>query len=83
MQNEPTQVEDALDVEFLQRAIAEMVASYQRTRSAMIAWFVVRYASALSRHPEFPGTEEERCAYCRLSRHWRWRAQSGRESGNA
>lgn len=63
-------VYDQLDPDTLENGINLLVAQYQRTRSEMLAWFVVRYAQALSRHPEFEGSDEERCQLCRLSRQW-------------
>jgi len=74
---------DALEADTLEQSIAKLVAQYQRSRSAMLAWIVARYAQILSRHPDFGGSEAERCAYCRLSQQWRWLAQASGGQGHA
>jgi len=62
---------DALDPEVIERGIRFFMTAYQQSRSAMLAWFVVRYAQALCRHPDFEGSDEERCAWRRVARQWR------------
>jgi len=64
-----------LEPEALENGIFALLASYQDSRSGLIAWFVVRYAQALCKHPDFEGSDEERCAWQRLAAQWRWLAQ--------
>jgi hypothetical protein len=67
---------DQLDPDSLENGIAQLVAVYQRSRSTMHAWAVMRCMQALSQHPDYEGSDEERCVYGRLSRQWRWLLQS-------
>ena len=60
-----------LEPEALESGIRALVSSYQKTRSALIAWLVVRYAQALCQHPDFEGSDAERCAWRRLANKWR------------
>ena len=67
----PSNPFEALEPEALEKGIHTLVACYQNTRSGPVAWFVVRYAQALCRHPDFEGGDEERCAWRRLASQWR------------
>ena len=58
----------------LQIGLESLLQTYQSSRSALRAWLVVHYAEALCRHPEFEGSDEQRCHYRRLARKWRWLA---------
>lgn len=60
-----------LEPEALESGIRTLVSSYQHTRSALIAWLVVRYAQALFQHPGFEGSDAERCTWHRLANKWR------------
>lgn len=73
---------DRLDPESLERGLYCLVRNYQATRSAMIAWFVVRYAQALCQHPDFEGSSEQRCAWRRLAAQWQWLAQTADTTGS-
>jgi len=64
-----------LDPEALEHGIRCLLDTYQQTRSALIAWFLVHYAQTLCRHPDYEGSDEERCAWRRVSVRWRWLAQ--------
>lgn len=72
----PQDAFDALDPEAIERGIRYFMKAYQQSRSAMLAWFVVRYAQALCRHPDFEGTDEDRCAWRRVASQWRMLAGS-------
>jgi len=74
---------DELDPEALELGIHTLVSSYQQTRSALIAWFVVHYAQALGCHPDYEGSDEERCAWHRTSSQWRWLAKEKHRSEHA
>ena len=73
-----SQLLDQLDPDILKRGIRELVSSYQVSRSAIVAWSIVRYAQYLCCHPDFEGSDEERCGWYRLARQWRWLASGGR-----
>lgn len=66
-----------LDPDALELAIRLLVNAYQRTRTRDLARSIVRYSQALCHHPEYEGTDEDRCAWHRLSRHWDWLAGAG------
>ena len=70
----PTNGFESLDPEALENGISALICSYQDTRSRRVAWFVVHYALALCCHPDFAGSDEERCAWRRLAAQWRWLA---------
>lgn len=72
----PQDAFDVLDPEAIERGIRYFMAAYQKSRSAMLAWFVVRYAQALCCHPDFEGSDEERCAWRRVANQWRLLAGS-------
>jgi len=72
----PAKAFETLDPEALEKGIHALVDSYQSSRSSLVAWFVVRYAQALCRHPEFEGSDDERCVWHRLAEQWRWLAQA-------
>jgi hypothetical protein len=72
----PQDAFDVLDPAAIERGIRFFMTAYQQSRSAMLAWFVVRYAQALCRHPDFEGSDEERCAWRRVARQWRLLAGS-------
>ena len=74
---------DDLDADSLEHCIQRLILSYQRTRSTLTAWSVVQHAQALCSHPDFEGSDEDRCAWHRTSSHWRWLAEQGRRSGFA
>ena len=59
----------------LQNGLECLLRTYQSSRSALRAWLVVHYAEALYRHPEFEGSDEQRCGYRRLAQQWRWLAR--------
>ena len=61
----------------LQNGLESLLQTYQSSRSALRAWLVVHYAEALCRHPEFEGSDEQRCRYRRLAQQWRWLATGG------
>jgi hypothetical protein len=65
---------ESLDPEALEIGIGALIPAYQAARSRSLAWFVVHYAQALCRHPEFAGSDEDRCAWQRLAGQWRWLA---------
>lgn len=67
---------DMVDPDSIERGIRYFIKAYQQQRSAMYAWFVVRYAQALCGHPYFEGTDEERCAWRRVAAQWRLLAGS-------
>lgn len=70
-----------LEPEALENGILALVASYHDSRSGLIAWFVVRYAQALCKHPDFGGSDEERCAWQPNGGGWRgYRPVKGRFS---
>jgi len=73
-QAQPSHRFESLDPEALENGIRALICSYQHTRSRSVAAYVVRYARALCRHPEFAGSDEERCAWHRLAGQWRWLA---------
>jgi hypothetical protein len=72
----PQDAFDVIDPAAIERGILYFMAAYQRQRTEMLAWFVVRYAQALCRHPDFEGTDEERCAWRRVASQWRLLARS-------
>lgn len=72
----PSTAFETLEPEALKNGISVLLATYQDTRSGLVACFVARYAQALCRHPEFEGSYEERCAWHRMAGHWRWLAQA-------
>ena len=74
---------DELDPDSLEQGIHTLVYAYQKTRSTLIAWFVVHGAQALCRHPDYEGSDEERCAWHRTLSQWRWLAQQRHRSGYA
>ena len=63
---------DPLD---LQLGLHKLMEAYQASRSALRAWLVVHYAEAICEHPDFEGSDEQRCAYRRMARQWRWLAR--------
>ncbi len=66
---------DQLDPQILQKAIKELIKQYQRNRSNLIAWIIVRYAEALHKHPSYADIQGDCFNYQRFSRQWRWLAQ--------
>ena len=72
-----------LDPDSLEHSIHTLVHAYQTTRSTLTAWSVVRHAQALCSHPDYEGSDEDRCAWHRTSAQWRWLAEQGRHSGYA
>ncbi|MCB1773315.1 MAG: hypothetical protein KDI88_06830 [Gammaproteobacteria bacterium] len=64
----------ALSVTDLQRGLDGLLQAYESGGSALRAWLVVHYAEALCRHPDFEGTDEQRCSYGRLAKQWHWLA---------
>ena len=82
MLNRPSgqlETHQALPPEYLENAINALVRLYQESRSKLVASFVVRYAEALSAHPDYEGTAEQRCAWRKLSRSWLWIVQQDRQ----
>lgn len=69
-----------IDPNELEFGLANLVEAYQGSRSSLRAWLVVRYAEALCRHPEYEGSDEQRCAYRRLAKQWRWLATATQPS---
>lgn len=67
----------AIDPLELQFGLHKLMSAYQTSRSALRAWLVVHYAEAICQHPDFEGTDEQRCAYRRLASQWRWLASRG------
>lgn len=70
---------DQFDPTILKNAIKELISQYQKNRSKLVAWIVVRYAEALSSHPDYADIQEESCNYQRFSDQWCWLAQNGPE----
>jgi hypothetical protein len=64
----------SLDPADLRAGLEALLQAYQSSRSLLRAWLVVHYAETLSAHPELEEPDEQRCAYRRLARHWRWLA---------
>ncbi len=64
----------SLDPTDLRAGLESLLQAYQSSRSLLRAWLVVHYAETLSEHPELEEPDEQRCAYRRLARHWRWLA---------
>ena len=58
----------------LRAGLDGLLEAYQSSRSLLRAWLVVHYAETLSEHPELEEPDEQRCAYRRLARQWRWLA---------
>lgn len=71
-----TCVSARIDPPTLKKGIDALVKAYQISGSSNIAWAVVDYSETLVRHPEFDGTDAERCMYTQLALKWRWLAQS-------
>lgn len=65
----------SLDPDGLEHWLTTLVAAYQRSRAALDAWAVCHCMRALIGHPDYEGSDEERCAYTRLARQWDWLAQ--------
>ncbi|MEY6433788.1 ATP dependent RNA helicase [Thioalkalicoccus limnaeus] len=65
---------DQLDPEILQRELGTLMRRYLGSRSAPMARAVAGHLEALCCHPEFFGSNDERCVYLRLVRQWRWLA---------
>lgn len=64
----------SLDAADLRAGLEALLQAYQSSRSLLRAWLVVHYAETLSEHPELEEPDEQRCAYRRLARQWRWLA---------
>jgi hypothetical protein len=73
-QAQPSHRFESLDPEALENGIRALICSYQHTRSRSVAAYVVCYARVLCSHPDFAGSDEERCAWHRLAGQWRWLA---------
>ena len=65
-----------LDPDSLEQWLSILVAAYHRSRASLDAWEVSHCIQALIQHPDYEGSDEDRCAYGRLSRQWGWLAQS-------
>lgn len=73
----------ALDAQALERGLHRLMLAYQDSRSAVQACLVVRYAEALSRHPDLDAGDDQRCRYRRLAGQWRWLAAHVRPDAGA
>ncbi|AGA90807.1 hypothetical protein Thimo_2053 [Thioflavicoccus mobilis 8321] len=74
---ESTALLDHLDPQTIQRRLGPLMRRYLSSRSAPAAHSVARHIEALCCHPDFFGTDDERCVYLRLVRQWRWLADQG------
>lgn len=68
-----------LDPDSLALWINHLVTAYQRSQSSSLAWAIMRCTQALSQHPDYEGSDEDRCLYGRLARQWGWLLQSRRQ----
>ena len=67
---------ETLEPSVLERGISRLINTYQVTRSAFWAWYVASYAFALCKHPDFEGSDDERCVYRRMAKQWLLIAES-------
>jgi hypothetical protein len=56
----------------LERRLGKLIRRYVRRRSQHLARALVRHLEALCLHPDYDGDPVQRCAYRRLTQHWRW-----------
>jgi hypothetical protein len=79
----PGQIQDpaapleCLDPRAIEQRLGPLMRRYLASRSAAAAGRVARHIEALCCHPDFFGTNDERCVYLRLARQWRWLADQG------
>jgi hypothetical protein len=65
----------SLASETLEQRLAKLIRRYVRRRSKDLADAVVQHLEALCLHPDYDGDADQRCAYRRLAKHWRWLSQ--------
>lgn len=64
-----------LDPDHLEHCLLSLVAVYQCRRAAPNAQAIARCVRSLIGHPDYEGSDEDRCAYRRLARQWDWLAR--------
>lgn len=69
-------LDDNYEVDELVSNIHAFVNAYQVTGATLFAWLIHRAASQIWLHPEYEGTDEERCTYRKLSKQWKMVALS-------
>ena len=67
---------EVYEVDTLLQNIHAFIHAYQETGAPMFAWMIHRAANVLWQHPEYEGTDEERCKYRKLSKQWKMVAHS-------
>lgn len=65
----------------LKERVGHMIRRYVRESSRDLATAVVRDLEALCQHPDYGRDSQERCAYRRLAKHWRWLSGNPSEVG--
>ena len=68
--------DEVYEVEELVSNIQAFVHAYQVTGATLFAWMIHRAARQIWEHPEYEGTDEERCTYRKLSKQWKMVALS-------
>jgi len=56
--------------------IHDFIHAYQETGASIYAWMVYQSANKLWRHPDYEGSDEDRCAFRKLSNQWKMLALS-------
>jgi len=74
-------LDELYEVDELLLNFSAFVHAYQETGATLFAWMIHRAASQICLHPEYDGTDEERCAYKKLSKQWKMVALSTGQLG--